>query len=42
MSVYSQTLLLRSKDVDCYRRLRTSELFLLLQEIAEVHRCTPA
>ena len=37
MSVYSQTLLLRSKDVDCYRRLRTSELFLLLQEAAIRH-----
>ena len=37
MSVYSQTLLLRSKDVDRYRRLRTSELFLLLQEAAIRH-----
>ena len=37
MSVYSQTLLLRSKDVDLYRRLRTSELFLLLQEAAIRH-----
>ncbi|MBR4473976.1 MAG: hypothetical protein IKS55_10100 [Oscillospiraceae bacterium] len=37
MSVYSETILLRSKDVDLYRRLRTSELFRLLQEAAIRH-----
>lgn len=37
MSVYQQELLLRSKDVDMYRRLRTSTLFLLLQEASIRH-----
>jgi len=37
MSVYSETILLRSKDVDLYRRLRSSELFRLLQEAAIRH-----
>ena len=37
MSVYRQELLLRSKDVDMYRRLRTSELFRLLQEASIRH-----
>ena len=37
MSVFSESVLLRSKDVDLYRRLRTSELFLLLQEAAIRH-----
>ena len=31
MSVYREEIHLRSKDVDLYRRLRTSELFRLLQ-----------
>ena len=31
MSVYSREMLLRSRDVDMFRRLRTSELFRLLQ-----------
>ena len=37
MSVYRQKLRLRAKDVDLYRRLRTSELFRLLQEAAIRH-----
>ena len=37
MSVYRQELLLRSKDVDMFRRLRTSELFRLLQEASIRH-----
>ena len=37
MSVFSETLLLRSTDVDLYRRLRTSVLFRLLQEAAIRH-----
>ena len=37
MSVYSEEILLRSKDVDMYRRLRTSELFRLLQEASIRH-----
>lgn len=37
MSVYSEELLLRSKDVDMFRRLRTSELFRLLQEASIRH-----
>ncbi len=37
MSVYRQELLLRSKHVDMYRRLRTSELFRLLQEASIRH-----
>ena len=37
MSVFRQELLLRSKDVDMYRRLRTSELFRLLQEASIRH-----
>jgi len=37
MSVYSEELLLRSRDVDLYRRLRTSELFRLLQEASIRH-----
>ena len=37
MSVYSEEILLRSKDVDMYRRLRTSELFRMLQEASIRH-----
>lgn len=37
MSVYTESVLLRSKDVDLYRRLRTSELFRMLQEAAIRH-----
>ena len=37
MSVYTEELLLRSKDVDMYRRLRSSELFRLLQEASIRH-----
>ena len=38
MSVYSREMLLRSRDVDMFRRLRTSELFRRLQEASiEVH-----
>lgn len=37
MSLYERQLLLRSKDVDLYRRLRTSVLFELLQEAAITH-----
>ena len=37
MSVYREELLLRSKDVDMFRRLRTSELFKLLQEASIRH-----
>lgn len=37
MSVYSESVLLRSKDVDLYRRLRSSELFRMLQEAAIRH-----
>ena len=37
MSVYSQELLLRSKNVDMFRRLRTSELFRMLQEASIRH-----
>ena len=37
MSVYSREMLLRSRDVDMFRRLRTSELFRLLQEASISH-----
>ncbi len=37
MSVFREELLLRSKDVDMFRRLRTSELFHLLQEASIRH-----
>ncbi len=37
MSMYHQELLLRSKDVDLHRRLRTSRLFELLQEASIAH-----
>ena len=37
MSVYREELLLRSKDVDMFRRLRTSELFRLMQEASIRH-----
>ena len=37
MSVYREEILLRSKDVDMFRRLRTSELFRLLQEASIRH-----
>ena len=37
MSVYSREMLLRSRDVDMFRRLRTSELFRLLQEASIAH-----
>lgn len=37
MSVYSREMLLRSRDVDMFRRLRTSELFRLLQEASITH-----
>ena len=37
MSVYTEALRLRSKDVDLYRRLRVSQLFTLLQEASIRH-----
>ena len=37
MSVYIEHLKLRSKDVDMFRRLRSSELFKLLQEASIRH-----
>ena len=37
MSIYREERLLRSKDVDMFRRLRTSELFRLLQEASIRH-----
>ena len=37
MSIYREELLLRSKDVDLHRRLRTSRLFELLQEASIRH-----
>ncbi len=37
MSIYQEELLLRSKDVDMFRRLRTSQLFRLLQEASIRH-----
>ncbi len=37
MSIYREELLLRSKDVDMFRRLRTSRLFELLQEASIRH-----
>ena len=37
MSEYREEILLRSKDVDMFRRLRTSELFRLLQEASIRH-----
>ncbi len=37
MSVYREEIHLRSKDVDLYRRLRTSELFKLMQEASIRH-----
>lgn len=37
MSVYRETLRLRSRDVDLYRRLRTSRLFELFQEASIRH-----
>ncbi len=37
MSIYRQEILLRSKDVDLNRRLRTSRLFELLQEASIRH-----
>ena len=37
MSFYERSFLLRSKDVDMYRRLRLSRLFELLQEAAITH-----
>jgi len=37
MSVYERRILLRSKDVDMYRRLRLSRLFELMQEAAIAH-----
>ena len=37
MSIYRKELLLRSEHVDMYRRLRTSELFRLLQEASIRH-----
>jgi len=37
MSVYREELLLRSKDVDLFRRLRTSRLFELMQEASIRH-----
>lgn len=35
--VYSRTLTLKSRDVDMFRRLRTAELFRLLQEASIAH-----
>ena len=37
MSIYRRELLLRSQHVDMYRRLRTSELFRMLQEASIRH-----
>ncbi len=37
MSIYCREILLRSRDVDMFRRLRTSELFRLLQEASIAH-----
>ena len=37
MSEYREEILLRSKDVDMFRHLRTSELFRLLQEASIRH-----
>ena len=37
MSVYRRELLLKSRDVDMFRRLRTSEMFRLLQEASIAH-----
>ena len=37
MSIYTEELRLRSKDVDLHRRLRTSRLFTLFQEAAIRH-----
>ena len=37
MSVYSETLRLRNRDVNVHRRLRTSVLFELLQEVSIRH-----
>ena len=37
MSIYSENLKLRSKDVDMYRRLRLSRLFELFQEASITH-----
>lgn len=37
MSIYREEILLRSKDVNLYRRLRTSRLFELLQEASIRH-----
>ena len=37
MSIYSEPILLRSKEVDMYRRLRVSELFRQLQEASIRH-----
>ena len=37
MSILCENLKLRSKDVDMFRRLRSSELFKLLQEVAIRH-----
>ena len=37
MSIYREEILLRSKDVDLHRRLRTSRLFELLQEASIRH-----
>ena len=37
MSVYREEILLRSKDVDLFRRLRLSRLFELLQEASIRH-----
>ncbi|MBQ9664240.1 MAG: hypothetical protein IJV40_13920 [Oscillospiraceae bacterium] len=37
MSIHTETLKLRSKDVDMFRRLRSSELFKLLQELSIRH-----
>ena len=37
MSIYRETLQLRSRDVDMYRRLRTSRLFELFQEASIRH-----
>ena len=35
--IYTERLTLRSRDVDMFRRLRTSELFKLLQEASIRH-----
>jgi acyl-ACP thioesterase len=37
MSIYSEKFTLANKDVDLYRRLRTSRLFEMLQAVSVTH-----